>query len=178
MIWTINYRGLVVNDLSNLHLQFRNSPPQMSVSTWIVKENSQAIKLILFKNKKCRLMGCDEQICNENVVLIDPEDKNRKLHVKLLNLMSATATVKVEGKINLIKLAKFCYDTQTKFFYEAELFPALRLKTFNPLCVNVFGTGKCVILGIRNLSSCSQIVDNVIKFINSSDSVYETSQQQ
>ena len=57
---------------------------------------------------------------------------------------------------NLYKLAKV-----TKCWFEPELFPALRLTKYDPVCVNVFSTGKIVILGLKNLYY-QGYVDNII----------------
>ena len=48
--------------------------------------------------------------------------------------------------------------------YEPELFPALRLTEFNPLCVNVFHMGKIVILGIKTLDY-EHVVDTISLYI-------------
>jgi len=48
--------------------------------------------------------------------------------------------------INLQKLAE-----KTNCIYEPEIFPGLRLIVFNPLCVNIFHSGKLVITGLKTL---------------------------
>ena len=53
--------------------------------------------------------------------------------------------------------------------YEPELFPALRYKKYNPLCVNIFASGKIVILGIRSLdyqATVAEIIDDIRSLIN------------
>ena len=41
--------------------------------------------------------------------------------------------------------------------FEPELFPALRYNKYNPLCVNIFSSGKIVILGLKNLNFKSMV---------------------
>jgi TATA-box binding protein (TBP) (component of TFIID and TFIIIB) len=48
--------------------------------------------------------------------------------------------------INLSNVAK---SNNTLVIYEPELFPALRIRSFNPISVNVFSTGSVIICGIR-----------------------------
>ena len=48
--------------------------------------------------------------------------------------------------------------------FEPELFPALRYIKYNPLCVNIFSSGKVVILGLKTLdfkSITSAIIDDI-----------------
>lgn len=46
-----------------------------------------------------------------------------------------------------------------KCSYEPELFPALRMTEFNPMCVNVFSSGKIVIMGLKTISYCDFVND-------------------
>lgn len=66
--------------------------------------------------------------------------------VEDLVLQSITVTCDLERSINLHALSQ-----KTKCIYEPELFPALRLSQYDPLCVNIFSSGKVVILGIKSL---------------------------
>ena len=52
--------------------------------------------------------------------------------------------------------------------FEPELFPALRILTYNPICVNVFATGKVVLLGLRSMDydNFVQIVVENILFLS------------
>ena len=62
--------------------------------------------------------------------------------------------------MNLYKMSM-----RIKCCYEPELFPAMRLIEYNPLCVNLFPSGKIVILGIKTMDY-SNIVNNVVKYIS------------
>ena len=43
------------------------------------------------------------------------------------------------------------------FVYEPELFPALRIREYNPASVNVFTTGKVIVCGLRDADQMSDI---------------------
>jgi TATA-box binding protein (TBP) (component of TFIID and TFIIIB) len=92
--------------------------------------------MIIFENGKCRIMGCKEPL----------DIPNFPYPVLNIKIVSITVTGNIHKTINLHKLSK-----KTKCTYEPELFPALRLLNYNPLCVNVFSTGKVVILGLKTL---------------------------
>ena len=129
----INYKGRVVEDIS--HLSLRTTPPTMCV----LKCDDDLCKMIIFKSGKCRLMGCKRPLTSFD---------NLPLKVVIKSIQSVTVRFDLGlGPLNLNELAK-----RIKCQYEPELFPAaLRLIEFNPLCVNVFASGKVVILGLRNL---------------------------
>ena len=44
--------------------------------------------------------------------------------------------------------------------FEPELFPALRILTYNHICVNVFATGKVVLFGLRSMD-----YDNFVQIV-------------
>lgn len=107
-------------------------PPQMLVYKTSIG------KLLIFKSGKCRLMGCKKPITNIDLPITD------------LQIQSVTATMDLGVKLDLPLLATRL--TSSNCVYEPELFPALRLtRSFNPLCVNVFASGKVVILGLKTL---------------------------
>lgn len=134
-IRNINYRGCILDNID--HLPFRKTPPLMYV------QNCNDFKLIIFKSGKCRLMGCKQPW--QRIIQTIP------YRMSNLRIMSATVTFNLEHKINLRKLGDHCYANQIRFCFEPELFPVLRLTTFKPLCVNIFGSGKCVLLGLKHL---------------------------
>ena len=70
--------------------------------------------------------------------------------------------------LRLPELGNFCHHQAISYIYEPELFPALRLTTFDPLCVNVFMSGKCVILGLKHLNYVKH-VNRVKNLINRSE---------
>ena len=66
-------------------------------------------------------------------------------------MQSATACINVGCNLHLGKLGNFCHYNSISYLFEPELFPALRLTSFDPLCINIFASGKCMILGLRHL---------------------------
>ena len=137
-IVNINYKGYVPNADKILPFQqfVKLQPPQM------LKFKSPKGVLIVFRSGKCRLMGCKESIISTKDLFDFP--------IILSKIQSATVTMQMGFPLNLYKIAnsmglKNCV-------YEPELFPALRItKGLLPLCVNVFASGKIVILGLKHL---------------------------
>ena len=70
-------------------------------------------------------------------------------------------TVDLGEKVNLYKVAKVL---KRLAMFEPEIFPALRYLKYNPLCVNIFSSGKVVILGVKQIKShalLSEIVSDI-----------------
>ena len=93
--------------------------------------------------KKCRLMGCKRPITSLD---------DLPVKVLITRIQSVTVTVDLGRQINLNRLGGM---------YEPEIFPAARLVQFNPLCVNVFASGKVVILGLRSLHRHEKIIQRL-----------------
>ena len=168
MISNINYRGFIVDTVD--HLPFRQNPPYMYTHNCVDSNSHGKCKLLIFPSGKCRIMGCKKPLLllhgeidssSSNTLDVSP------FRVKNVCIMSATVTFTMDRPLNLMKLGQFCYENRHKYMYEPEIFPALRLAQFNPLCVNVFASGKCVILGIRQLCYAN-IIHRVKHFINTS----------
>jgi TATA-box binding protein (TBP) (component of TFIID and TFIIIB) len=179
MLANINYRGIVSHGLE--HLKFRMSSPQMAIVKCDLADDVGQVTIVTFKSGRCRLMGCRKRLNVHSVeISINDDDgdaaNNRKaLKIEILSIMSATATSFLENMVTLKSLGDFCFRNGITFIYEPEIFPALRLTSFNPLCVNVFGSGRCVILGIRNLYAVDNIITAVQSIINRSSSCCQTS---
>ena len=180
-IVNVNYRGRVLEGMEHFH--FRAAPPQMATigveadyndgSSDPVLVIGERTKLVVFRNGKCRLMGCrissSSSSRSTQIARIRIKGCSAPVKIQLLNVISATATFTLNGGAVMLKqLGDYCYAKKIKFVYEPELFPALRLSSYNPLCVNVFSSGRCVILGIRSLDAVTDIISSVSRFINSS----------
>ena len=100
--------------------------------------------MIIFKCGKCRLMGCKQPIQTKIV-----EDGPVKISIS--RIQSVSVTFDVGAPLSLSQLGNFCHRESIQYLFEPELFPALRLTQFSPLCVNIFASGKCVILGLKHL---------------------------
>ena len=124
MISNINYKAHVVNYSSISHLLvYRKYKPRQC----IIKSNSYSV--IIFESGKCRIMGCKKPmsgIINCQFLIIQIE-----------RIQSVTVTCQLGYTINLYKASQ-----EISCCYEPELFPAMRINKYKPLCVNVFASGK------------------------------------
>lgn len=141
-IVNINYKGVVKCDTPMVD---RKVPPYMSVYT-----NKDGEKLLVFKSGKCRVMGCKKPIITTTSFPIP---------VEIQDVQSVTVSMDLGHGVNLYQLSKqlTCKNCE----YEPELFPALRLTSaFNPYCVNVFASGKIMILGLKTFD-----IEPICKFV-------------
>lgn len=131
-----NYKAKMREESLNL-LKFRQKMPIQA------RHSTDLFKLVAFKNGQCRLMGVKKPLTQQ---MID----SYGLNIQLGPLQSCTVTIDFRrGSINLIQLRNRLGCANALF--EAELFPALRLLIFNPLSVNIFASGKCVIMGYKSV---------------------------
>lgn len=156
-ITNINYKGYLSPDEMK-RIKFHIEPYTPSPHQVIVPVKSLNAKLLIFPSGKCRLMGL-KRVLTENEVVSDLPVK-----INSLQIQSASAVIKLDRTINLFLLAKNL--SPKRCVYEPELFPALRLTGFNPLCVNVFSTGKIVILGLKDLTNQHRLAEDIIRYIN------------
>ena len=146
MIRNINYRGFV-DPKELIGLQFSTWKPCQYI------DRDGPYTLIFFRNGKCRIMGCKKPI----------DTKLIKYKIKNIQIQSVTVTIDLGTTVNLYQLSgkKLLYlnfynitleKLRMNSLHEPELFPALRYTKYNPLCVNVFSSGKVVILGLKSLN--------------------------
>jgi len=130
MLVNINYKGKIVESLKGF--KFGDWKPQQYVY------RCKDYTIVIFKSGSCRIMGC-KKILDES-----------KLPFKIIvnGIQSITTSIDLRRRINLNKLAK---ELNNNCYFDPETFPALRMTAFNPLCVNVFASGKVVIMGIKTL---------------------------
>jgi len=148
MIVNINYSGFLLENTSKF--EFRSNKPKQYV------EKCKNYTIIIFGNGKCRIMGCKKPILSSS------------LPYKITNLViqSITLTENIGQSVNLFEIA---LKLKEKAMYEPELFPALRVIFFNPMCVNLFASGKIVIMGIKSLEYThitNQIVNTILDVID------------
>ena len=167
----INYKGHIPQD-ELAKILFRREPPIMYVhehhhhhhqqhqhtdgsddnnNSARQHQKKKSLKIIIFPTGKCRIMGCRDSSLPQNL----------PFNMVVDSMMSATVVATVGCVLNLSGLA-----TKLKGIYEPELFPALRLRDYNPLCVNVFASGKVVVMGLRTLSYHS-LINSIICLIES-----------
>jgi TATA-box binding protein (TBP) (component of TFIID and TFIIIB) len=148
MLANINYKARTSAHHVH-HLPFRQRPPKM-----YTEAHHDGSTIVIFPSGKCRIMGCKWF----------PVDLPYGMKVK--RMQSATVTLDLERQFNLIRLSHRLKNCQ----YEPELFPAIRLMDFNPLCVNVFASGKVTIVGLRRLNY-KHIIKRVYKYIDEAEKV-------
>ena len=157
MIANINYKGKVFGSIPNFPFSFKK--PQQ----YVYKCNRFSI--LVFKNGTCRIMGCKQKLF-ENIIEIENDDLS--FRVQILQIQSLTIILDLKQNVHLYKLANIL---KHECVFEPELFPALRCNIFNPICVNIFSSGKIVILGIRTLEfkeTVNNIFEYILKHINDS----------
>jgi TATA-box binding protein (TBP) (component of TFIID and TFIIIB) len=145
MLTNINYKG-VYNDNMDL-LKFPSGRPKQCII------NCNEYKIVVFPSRSCRIMGCRKELNFSEI----------PFKIDIQCIQSITLSANINEKINLFKLSEFLGVTAR---YEPEIFPCLRLLQYNPICVNVFSSGKIIFLGIRSLDY-NEFVTNVITFIKS-----------
>jgi len=117
--------------------------------------NDGLITIIIFKTRQCRIMGCKKPLTSLS---------NLPYNIQLERIQSVTVTYNYGRNINLRNLSLMVV---ARTIFEPELFPALRLTQFNPLCVNVFASGKVVITGLKTLHT-KKIIAEVYSVLSSS----------
>jgi TATA-box binding protein (TBP) (component of TFIID and TFIIIB) len=151
-----NYKGDIdeLIDLEELSRKIPNSVLHKRPRQLIVKDAKGT--LVLFASGKFRTMGCID--CFEASSLACKYlDKAMYPFISFpfIDLQSYTLNCQLGFYINLEKMA----SSGVPCVYEPELFPALRLKQYKPVCVNVFTTGKVVICGLKDLQQVHDIID-------------------
>ena len=141
----INYKAIILDNTDTLI--FNEWKPRQCVI------KCPNYTLVIFPTGNCRVMGCKVPINSE--YLTDP------FNIKIERIQSITVVGKINESINLHKLS---LKLQNRCMFEPEIFPALRILDYNPYCVNVFSTGKIMIIGIKKLDY-DKIVLRILKRI-------------
>ena len=139
----------VIQDDSNIKYQ-RNydRPPYMKIY------KTKDYTLVAFKkSRKCRIMG-------KKITQALPF----KLCERRLQTMSASHNLK--KCLNLRQISKCFKQLDHKVEYEPEIFPAIRLRTFDPVCVNLFSSGKVTLLGLKTEKQGHDIIKRVEEGVN------------
>lgn len=145
----INYKCKIVEGRETLN--FSNRTPCQAI---IRIPNKYT--LIVFPSGNARLMGCKAPI-ESSCVKID------QITVLIKCIQSVTVVVDMRRTFNLINVSLLHWNNG--IIYEPELFPAIRIMEFAPLCVNLFASGKVVITGLKTLHYY-KLVERIIAKIN------------
>ena len=102
--------------------------------------------LLVFKSGKIRYMGRG----------IPP------FGIEIVRVMSMTAKSCLNQKLNLYLVSR---KYSSISIYEPEIFPALRFTNFNPICVNLFASGKVMMLGLKTINEGEEILNTLKTWI-------------
>jgi TATA-box binding protein (TBP) (component of TFIID and TFIIIB) len=153
-----NYRGAMKHavELPKLHIQITNSVLHRKPHQLVVKDLKGTI--IFFQSGKFRVMRCIDEL-EATFLLYKYTNLINEDEFPSITLQSYTSSCNIGFAVNLIKLANS--SASLDYIYEPELFPALRICIFKPLCVNVFATGNIIICGLREPEQAYDIRDKV-----------------
>jgi TATA-box binding protein (TBP) (component of TFIID and TFIIIB) len=156
LITNVNYKGDMEHsiDLPSLCCKIPNSKLHRKPHQLVVKDPKGTI--IFFQSGKFRVMGCIDELeatflAYKYTNLINDDE------FPPITLQSYTATCDLGFKVLIEKMAA----TSNTFSYEPELFPALRIREFNPASVHVFTTGKVIVCGLRDAEQMSVILQKL-----------------
>jgi TATA-box binding protein (TBP) (component of TFIID and TFIIIB) len=147
-------------NLKNTHLLFpSNSKLYVKPSQLVIKDDKGTI--LLFGNGNMRIMGCIDELeatflAYKYTMMLDGDDCN----FQPVYSQSMTVRVAYNSKINLNKFV--CESRILPLQYEPELFPAVLLKKYKPISVNVFSSGKIIMCGVRNVEQVDDIMQDLI----------------
>ena len=120
-----------------------------------IKHNKQTT-VLLFETGTFRVMGkCDEIDALLAIHAIFCDDETIIIPGSLI-LQTMTMCGKMGHEVNLYKLSELIQSD-----YEFELFTALRVTKYLPMCVNVFGSGACVITGCKDIDKATEIFNEI-----------------
>ena len=142
MISNINYKGILKEGVEKL--VFSGWKPCQCVMKF------QNYTIVVFRSGKCRVMGCKAPL----------DISSLPLPIEIECIQSVSITFDYGHRLNLVKML----ELDSAATYEPEIFPALRINDFNPLCVNVFASGKVVVHEIKTLNF-NELVDEIHLYI-------------
>ena len=155
-----NYKstlGKPIN-LMLVHAAIPNSKLYTRPTQLVIKDSEGT--LVFFANGKHRVMGCNDELdatflAYKYVTMIDKST----VDFKLVFAQSSTVRVLFHKKIHLQKLAQVISNSSSSLMhYEPEIFPAVLIRKYKPLSVNVFSTGKIMICGVRDMDQVHNIM--------------------
>jgi TATA-box binding protein (TBP) (component of TFIID and TFIIIB) len=147
-------------DLKNIHLFLPNvSKLHTKPSQLVIKDEKGTI--IFFRNGKMRIMGCIDELdatflAYKYTMMLDDDYNFQPVY---LQSMTVRVTFNGNVRINLVKFARESSSLPLQF--EPELFPAVLLKKYKPISVNVFSSGKIIMCGVRDLEQVDVIIRDI-----------------
>ena len=115
--------------------------------------------MLIFKTGKFRIMGgVDDLDAHFNIFSVTSLHHHNYPNIVLQTL---TAAYSYTFNINLDKLSRevqCCY-------YNPESFPAVQIRQFKPIHVNVFASGKVTITGLKDIERAREIEDLLDRYM-------------
>jgi len=145
-------------DLKNLHLLLPNiSKLHIKPSQLVIKDEKGTI--VFFSNGKMRIMGCIDELDATSLsykytMMLDDDCNFQPVYSQSMSIR-----VVYNVRINLNKFAR--ESTTLPLQYEPELFPAVLLKKYKPISVNVFSSGKIIMCGVRDIQQVDDIMQDL-----------------
>ena len=126
--------------------------------------------MLVYKTGKFRMIG--KTLTYGNAVgmaaivfdLVSPYD------VVGVELQTMTAAYTHPHRINLPLLASLIQSDSVKTLcnYDAEQFPAVQILLWKPIHVNVFASGKVILLGLKSTAKADEIIAALVTKLSSS----------
>ena len=143
-------------DLEKLKSIIPNSKLHAKPHQLVVKDPKGT--LIFFGTGKFRIMGCIDELKASLLVCtyLEKAIPFPFISFPFITLQSYTLRSTIGFRINLTKMS-----SDIPCIYEPELFPALRLREYKPISVNLFTTGKVIVSGIPDPNELHAIMKNL-----------------
>ena len=149
-------------DLHHLSSLIPNSVLRIGRPTQLSVEINK-VKIFLFCGRGVRVMGKGDLLttdCLSNELmayghmLAVLEHFTEEMPALELQTMTVTAQVENWQKTNF---TRFIQECGFKTYHDFEIFSALRITQFNPVCVNLFSSGKLVMCGVKSIEQAEEI---------------------
>lgn len=150
-------------NLKNLHLSHPNiSKLYRRPSQLVFKDEKGTI--VCFSNGKMRIMGCIDELeatflAYKYSMMIDNDYNFQPIFSQ-----SMTVAVDCKMRININMLVN--EDKIAPFQYEPELFPAVLVKKFKPISINIFSSGKIIFCGVRDIQQVDDIMQELMPLLH------------
>ena len=156
LVCNANYRADLKHsvDLSKLHKKIPNSTLHMKPHQLVVKDSLGTV--LFFASGKIRVMGCIDEL-EATFLVYTYTTLISNSEFPPISLQSYTSNSHLGFRVSLYKIAAAVEGA----VYEPELFPALRIREYNPVSVNVFTTGKVIVCGLRNAEQMCDILSKL-----------------
>ena len=146
-------------NLKNIHLLLPNiSKLHIKPSQLVIKDEKGTV--ICFSNGKMRIMGCIDELEATFLVYKYTMMLDNDFNFQPVYSQSMTVRVVYNSPINLIKYSNES-TSSLPLQYEPELFPAVHIKKYKPISVNVFSSGKIIMCGIRDIQQVEDIMQDI-----------------